>query len=73
MNKDFYDRLPSMVCVMLDDYIKEYKSKSWFKQAWEEYRQHVLNTYWENVKMPGFVFNKYLNKNEEVRDVKDKR
>jgi hypothetical protein len=64
MNKDFFSRLPSMVCESLDGYwIKNYGAEPWFEEAWEEYRQYILNT--EDImemRMPGFVFNKYLKK-----------
>ena len=42
MNKDFYEELPGMVCVILDDLIEKYGDKQWFNQAWEEIgRAHV--------------------------------
>lgn len=62
MNKDFYRDLPGMVCIMLDKYITKYKKEPWFPEAWEEYRQHILNSSMDDMKMPGFVFNKYLKK-----------
>ena len=62
INKDFYNDLPSMVCEILDDsIIPKYRNEEWFARAWEEYRQHILNTNMENMKMPGFVFKKYIN------------
>lgn len=63
-NCDFYDNLPGFVCEQLDDLIKKYENEEWFKEAWEEYRQHVLSSSMDDVKMPGFVFNKYLHKEE---------
>ena len=60
MNKDFYDRLPGTVCVALDNLIKQYSSKDWFPKAWEEYRQHVLTSTRDSMRMPGYVFNKYI-------------
>lgn len=61
MNKDFYVDLPGMVCVILDELIEKYGKENWFNKAWEEYRQHVKNSSMDDVKMPGFVFNKYIN------------
>lgn len=61
INKDFYDDLPSMVCVILDSFITKYGDKDWFGKAWEEYRQHILNSEMDDMKMPGFVFGKYIN------------
>ena len=61
-NKDFYRNLPGMVCIMLDKYITKYKKEPWFPEAWEEYRQHILNSSMDDMKMPGYVFNKYVKK-----------
>lgn len=60
MNKDFYNRLPGFVCACLDTLIEKYNAEFWFETAWEEYRQHVLNTddLFE-IRMPGFIFKKY--------------
>ena len=63
MNKDFYDELPGMICLMLDDIIKQYSKEKWFESAWEEYRQHILKNSMEDMLMPGAIFNKYI-KNE---------
>lgn len=65
INKDFYDDLPSSICIILDTIIKEYKDKDWFPKAWEEYRQHIKESDMDTMKMPGFIFNKYT-KNDEV-------
>lgn len=62
MNKDFYDNLPGMVCVMLDELIEKYGKEEWFKNAWEEYRKHILSSGIDDMKMPGYVFNKYIDK-----------
>lgn len=67
MNKDFYNRLPGMVCEDLDNIIEKYSKEEWFEKAWEEYRQHILNTNIHNMMMPGYVFKKYIegdNKND---------
>ena len=63
MNKDFYNNLPGMVCIMLDELIEKYGKQEWFEKAWEEYRQHILNSSMDDMKMPGHVFNKYINEN----------
>lgn len=60
MNKDFYNNLPGFVCATLDNLIKKYSNENWFENAWEEYRQHILTSDIDNMKMPGFVFNKYI-------------
>ena len=60
MNKDFYNDLPGCVCEILEDLIKQFGKKEWSEKAWEEYRQHILSSSIDDMKMPGFVFNKYL-------------
>lgn len=60
MNNDFYSQLPEIVCIILDGIIMDYSSEPWFEEAWEEYRQHVLNTDMDNVRMPWFIFGKYV-------------
>lgn len=63
MNKDFYNRLPGMVCEDLDNIIEKYGKEEWFEKAWEEYRQHILNSKIDDMRMPGYVFKKYIEKN----------
>ena len=60
MNKDFYDKLPGMVCLILDDIIEQYSKEQWFTKAWEEYRQHILSSNIDDMNMPGYVFSKYI-------------
>lgn len=60
MNKDFYDDLPGCVCEILEDLIKTHGKEKWFEKAWEEYRQHILSSNMDDMKMPGYVFYKYL-------------
>ena len=60
MNKDFYNDLPGCVCEILEDLIKNFGKEEWFEKAWEEYRQHILSSSMDDMKMPGYVFNKYL-------------
>ena len=62
MNKDFYNDLPGMVCVMLDELIEKYSKEEWFEKAWEEYREHILSSSMDDMKMPGYIFKKYLEK-----------
>lgn len=60
LNKDFYDELPGFVAIMLDDIASEYSHLDWFKDAWNEYRDHVMTASMDDMKMPGFVFGKYI-------------
>ena len=66
LNKDFYNRLPGFVCEILDGFIEKYSEELWFEQAWNEYRDYVLSV--EDIfdlKMPGYIFNKYVKAEEE--------
>lgn len=65
MNKDFYEDLPGMVCIILDELIKKYEKEEWFENAWNEYRNHIKNSNMDDMKMPGFVFNKYIGENND--------
>lgn len=61
LNKDFYNELPGMVCEQLGDvFIKKYLEEDWFEKAWEEYRQHVMSTLMDEVRMPYYVFKNYI-------------
>lgn len=68
LNKDFYDRLPGIICVTVDKVVDKYKDEPWFNKAWEEYRQHILTSDIDEMKMPGFVFNKYIKSENESRN-----
>ena len=60
-NKDFYNDLPSMVCEALDrTFIPKYSNEPWFEKAWEEYRQYIKSSSMEEMKMPMFIFKKYI-------------
>jgi hypothetical protein len=71
INKDFYKYLPSMVCVILDDkIIPTYTNEEWFEKAWEEYRQHILNSSMDDMKMSMFTFGKYVAPKENKTNIK---
>jgi len=65
MEKDFYKNLPGFVCETMEKLAKKYVKEKWFNKAWEEYRVHVNNSDLDDMKMPEFVFNKYINKKDE--------
>ena len=46
--------------IRIKDYIFNENEIKWFEKAWEEYRQHVLSSSMDDMKMPGYVFNKYI-------------
>jgi len=61
LNKDFYNDLPSMVCIQLDDiFIPKFGEEEWFPKAWEEYRQHIKTSTMDDMKMPMFIFKNYI-------------
>lgn len=61
MNTDFYNNLPSMVCEQLEQvFIPKFGKEDWFETAWEEYRQHILTTNMDEMKMPYSIFKKYI-------------
>lgn len=59
LNKDFLDDLPGLAIDVLIKLFDKFGQEPWFEQAWEEYRQHILTSKMDEMKMPGFVFNKY--------------
>ena len=59
LNDDFLNELPGLAVDVLYRLFEEFGQEPWFEQAWEEYRQHILNTEQSERKMPGYVFNKY--------------
>ena len=65
LNKDFYNDLPEMVCKILDDLIQKYGDRGWFIKAWNEYREYVNNSTMDSMKMPGHIFNKYIENGED--------
>jgi hypothetical protein len=61
LNRDFYDRLPGIVCVQLEDvFIPKYGKEKWFETAWEEYRQHIKSSDMDTMLMPYAIFKKYV-------------
>lgn len=59
LDKSHYESLPGIVCEQLDGLIPHHEVFTNFTRAWNEYVIHVLTTDMDNVKMPGYVFNKY--------------
>ena len=61
INQDFYEDLPYIVRSVLDDIKWRFRQEDWFPEAWEKYRQHVLEAgLGGEIKMPGYVFKPYL-------------
>ena len=66
LNTDFYDYLPGFVCSGLEELVNKYGTMTDFKEAWEEYRQHIKSSSMDDMKMPGYTFNKYVAKWNEI-------
>ena len=70
INTDFYKNLPQTVCETLDKIRWRWLSYDWFEEAWNKYRDHVLKIAltkkYDDLKMPGFVFNSYVS--NQVRE-----
>lgn len=74
INRDFFQDLPSQVCSMLDEICWSYKDQPWFEEAWEKYRKHVLDAgLGGKIKMPGFVFNEYIDRYVDELEKKNKK
>ena len=62
-NRDLLMDLPSQVRDIMDQLYWSYKDQPWFEEAWEKYREHVLDAgLGGKIKMPGFVFNEYIDR-----------
>lgn len=66
LNKDFYEVLPSSASDSLEDIIKKYYNTDWFIHSWAEYREHVLSNDISAIRMPGYIFNKYINEDDAL-------
>lgn len=60
LNKDFYNDLPGMVCVILDELAEKYSNKKGFNEAWERYRKHILESSMDDMKMPYSYFEEVI-------------
>jgi len=64
LRKDHYDKLPSLVCEVLDNLIEKYSDEDWFEEAWNKYRSYVFRTSSDNLRMPGYIFKPYIQPSE---------
>lgn len=62
IKRDFFDDLPRAVCDVLDNISWRWRNYDWFEEAWNKYRDHVINSSANGlaIKAPGFIFNDYI-------------
>ncbi|WP_407413554.1 hypothetical protein [Methanobrevibacter sp.] len=68
IQRDFYDDLPRAICEVLDRISWRWRNYDWFEEAWNKYREHVLNasSSGQAVKAPGVIFDDYID--EQVKE-----
>ena len=64
-NTDFYQYLPKYLQTNLDEKITLYENTSWFEQAWNDYRKHVISVPRNHMQSPNLFFQKYIEENNE--------
>lgn len=67
-NKDFYNELPGMVCVLLDNIIEKYGDREGFDEAWENYRSHILSSSMDDMMMPQTFFKEVMTDGERKKN-----
>lgn len=67
LKRDFYDDLPRQLIDCLDKIYWRWQRYDWFEEAWNKYRDYILECSSTNKvpKAPGFIFNDYID--EQVR------
>ena len=74
LNQDFYEDLPYQIRGIMDNLRWTYRDQPWFEEAWEKYRKHVLDAgLGGKIKMPGFVFNEYIDRYVDDQEKKMKK
>lgn len=68
IKRDFFDDLPRAICDVLDNISWRWRNYDWFEEAWNKYRDHVLEASANGtaIKAPGFVFNSYID--EQIKE-----
>ena len=75
IKRDFFDDLPRAICDVLDNISWRWRNYDWFEEAWNKYREHVLQVSesGEKLKAPGFVFNSYIDDQIEQDFLEDEQ
>lgn len=68
IKRDFFDSLPEAVVEVLRSMSCRWKRYDWFEEAWDKYRDHVLDATSKNlpIKAPGYIFNEYID--EQIKE-----
>ena len=68
IKRDFFDSLPEAVVEVLRSMSYRWKRYDWFEEAWNKYRDHVLDATSKNlpIKAPGYIFNEYID--EQIKE-----
>ena len=75
IKRDFFDDLPRSIESILNEISWRWKNYDWFEEAWNKYREHVIEatTKGTKIKAPGFIFNSYIDKQVEENFLDDEK
>lgn len=62
-SNEVLNNLPGCVCEILQTLSDKYSNEPWYDEACDRYSYHVLTTDTNNVRMPGYIFSKYIKDN----------
>lgn len=71
MNKDFYTKIPVWIQNKLDMKVLLYRNEEWFKNAWDEYREHCLTADAKDIIDPDYFFIKKEKEFDEMKSSDD--
>lgn len=63
-SNEVLNNLPGCVCEILQTLSDKYSNEPWYDEACDRYSYHVLTTDTDNVRMPGYIFSKYIKDND---------
>lgn len=62
-SSEVLNNFPGCVCEALQSLSNKYSKEPWYEEACDRYSYHVLTTDMDNVRMPGYIFGKYIKDN----------
>lgn len=73
-SSEVLNNLPGCVCETLQKLSNKYSKEPWYEEACDRYSYHVLTTDMDHVRMPGYIFGKYIKDNglEHSEDICNK-